>query len=481
MLTRIVPLTLSLLMLTGSAHGQSRPSDDDPVQNFEFAWQALDRTYVFFKDTQLDWDAIHNVYRPRVTSETTPQELFDLLLSMVGHLHDGHVAIDRNDGKGQVHAEEVDWTRQDRDFSSQLIKSEYLNGKYSEDLHGCLTSGWLTNDIAYLRIADFKQGQQPTCAALDAILEGFSGAKGVVVDMRMHPGGKSNTARLAAGRFADRKRHYMRTRMRYGPTHDGLAPITYRYVQPGGPMPFTRPVVVLVHRFTESAGEDFMMAASVLPHVTTVGERTAGALGSQYPVTMPNGWRLWMPYMANLDHNGVSWNGVGLTPDIYMVNAPADIESGRDRVLEFALDLLQLGQLKPQDESGSLRDMKTSIVETFDKILNEKGREAAIAEVARIRATDDGRYFFGVDEAFMQVQQYLARERFEEAAELSKICVNEFPEFAGGYGMLAYCLVKSGQGDAARAMVEKAEAMEATYAFERTHLEMARKELKTRP
>jgi hypothetical protein len=273
----------------------------------------------------------------------------------------------------------------------------------------------------------------------------------------------------------------MRSRTRYGKAHDDFAPVTYNYVTPGGPLQFTRPTIVLTHRLTESGGEIFAMAMSVLPHVTIVGERTAGALGSQYPAPMPNGWSLWLPFTANLDHRGTCWNGIGLEPDVYAVNSKEDIEAGNDRVLEFAIQLLEKGQLRLQDEASSLENMKMSIVETYDRILNEKGLEAAVSEVNRLRASDRTAYFLGGDEVMVQSQRYIASGRFAEAAALLKVCVDEFPQFAGGHSMLAYCLAKDGEIEEAKAILAKAESMEIMYSFESAQLRQARRALQGSP
>ena len=474
-------LTINIIilpLLTVPTYGHDGDKDNDPVANFEFVWRTLDRTYAFFHDRQLDWDAIYNVYRPQVTSATTPEELFDVLLRMISHLHDGHVAIDRNDGKGQIHADGVDLSRRGEDFSLNLITSKYLRAQHSSDLQRSLTSGWLTPEIAYLHIEDFKRGKEAMPKALDTIMNRFVEAKGFVVDMRLHLGGNGNTARFCANRFADRRRHYMRSRTRYGRAHDAFAPLTYRYVEPDGPIQFTRPTILLTHRFTESAGEVFTMAMGVLPQVTVIGEQTAGVLGSLYAAPMPNGWILWLPFVADLDHHGLCWNGVGLVPDIYIANSKADIESDNDRVLEFAVQLLQQGKLKPHDESSSVENLKTSIVEAFDRIATDKGLEAAVIETNRLRALQSDRYFISVDELAIQSQQYAKRGQFEQALALTRICMDEYPEFAGGYGMLAYFLAKTGDKDAARAMITKAESMEQLYPFEGIYLDMARRELR---
>jgi len=133
-----------------------------------------------------------------------------------------------------------------------------------------------------MHFSHFKAGAGPTTEALDAAIADLAGARGMIVDVRGNPGGTNKVDELVANRFADRKRHYMQTQTRYGRKHDDLWPAEYRNVEPGGPAQFTRPTILLAHRFSASGADGFALAMRVLPHVTVVGDLTEGAFSAQY-------------------------------------------------------------------------------------------------------------------------------------------------------------------------------------------------------
>jgi len=47
------------------------------------------------------------------------------------------------------------------------------------------------------------------------------------------------------------------------------------------------------------------------------------------------------------DVNGVSWEGVGITPDLWAKNERAEVASGTDRALQMALDFLHACAVRP--------------------------------------------------------------------------------------------------------------------------------------
>ena len=278
--------------------------------------------------------------------------------------------------------------------------------------------------------------------------------------MRANPGGSGRNPEIVSNRFADRRRNYGQSQVRYGPKHDDLLSPEYLTVEPDGPIQFTRPVVLLTHRSTASGPEGLTLAMRVLPHVTVVGDLTEGALSSQFPDRLPNGWTLWVAFKVTRDHEGIYWDGIGIPPDIRVVNTPAEIAAGRDRQLEFALRLLEGGVPEPQDESASLAHLKTSLVGEYDRTVRGQGVEAAVAALNRARAVGADTSFFGVDEAMQVAGQYLGRKQYLETIGLLQACREEFPRLAATYAMLAQAWL--GAGD-----VAKAEAVLAQVEFGR--------------
>lgn len=66
---------------------------DDPEYNFEYLWKTFDANYATFTVKHIDWKALYNVYRPRVTANTSEDEQVEIISNMPGHLNDNHVQL----------------------------------------------------------------------------------------------------------------------------------------------------------------------------------------------------------------------------------------------------------------------------------------------------------------------------------------------------------------------------------------------------
>src|SRR4030042_5925499 len=53
-----------------------------PEKNFEHLWKTLDRNYAIFGPRHVDWQALYKLYRPRVTAQTSDDELFAVMTAM---------------------------------------------------------------------------------------------------------------------------------------------------------------------------------------------------------------------------------------------------------------------------------------------------------------------------------------------------------------------------------------------------------------
>jgi len=487
--TMMILAASSLLLAAAPAWsaGQTQPAETaarpaaqtvdptDPVLTFEHAWKTLDRNYAQFGVKHVDWAALYRVYRPQVTPATTEKELWETLLAMLGHLNDEHVCL--ADSSRRVCAGQSEGRKAD-DFSLDLVKSTYLHGKFTEALGGSFVSGWLAEGIGYLYIGDFKDGLDPIVTTIDSVIAELAGARAVVVDVRNNPGGTGRAVEIVANRFADRRRHFMSAQIRYGPKHDNFLPVDYRNMEPGGPLRFTRPTVLLANRASASAADSFVLAMRVLPHVTVVGDVTEGAFSAQFPEKLPNGWTLWVAFKVVRDHNGVCWDGVGVPPDLRIVNTPADTAAGRDRVLEFAAEFLEKGAPAPQDEQAGLTNLKTSLVEAYTRDVTGKGLEAAIAGLEQGRKAQDATHFFSPDEAMQQAQQYLGRKQYSEAIGLLRACRESVPELAATYAMLAQAHLGRNEVEAAEAILKQGETVEPMFPWEQPQIARAKTALR---
>jgi len=65
----------------------------NPEKNFEELWKTFHNRYPFFELRNVNWKKQYDTYRPKVTRETSDDELFDIFCQMLAPLHDGHVEL----------------------------------------------------------------------------------------------------------------------------------------------------------------------------------------------------------------------------------------------------------------------------------------------------------------------------------------------------------------------------------------------------
>jgi len=342
----------------------SKRTLEDPVLNFEALWRMFDRNYGCFTPKKIDWHLLYRTYRPLVTEKTNDAELFSVMSNLLEHLNDNHVKLQAKDPPrffrsgilGNINRDEknrhIPVGYNIPDFSLDLIKKKYLCGKFEERLSGTklaayfggdfplYTFSWITPDIGYLHIRNFDE-EEKTAEIMDEIVAEFKDAKGMIVDVRGNGGGWDPVAKAIADRFADRKRLFMTTQTRNGPDPDDFSKPRYWYTEPKGPRQFRKPVVMTTHRWTISAGDVFVLAMRVFPHIINLGEFTSGAYSDEYWDKLPNGWNICICNMLYLDHEERCWEGIGTPPHMRMVNTHEDILRLHDRVLERALDILK--------------------------------------------------------------------------------------------------------------------------------------------
>ena len=427
--------------------GEDEPND--PEHSFEVLWRTFDHNYGLFGAKRIDWQALYRIYRPRVGPETTDDELFDLMSSLLGHLNDNHVTLtsaDRGFQSGILGAMTME------DFSLELVKEKYLKGtatQAGEIFH----YGWLGDSIGYLHFRAFE-GRR-SVEAIDRIVRQLKDARGVIIDVRGNDGGDDWVGQLIAGRFADRKRLYMTSRERNGPGHDDFTPPKYWYVEPAGPLRYTGPVILLTHRFSISAAEKFALALRQLPHVTVVGDTTSGVVADVYPDLLPNGWRFRVSYKHFLDADGFCWEGVGIPADIRQVNTPEDLAQGRDRVLELAITLLESGALESgalvrRRESSDPEPAREAVTGFLRASMESGGIEAGIAAYRQARDADPGRFYLDEDDFDRLGRELLREGKTDAAIPLYRLLAEERPDSHRAHARLGEAYSQRGDTEKSR-------------------------------
>src|SRR6266481_2548237 len=229
----------------------------DPEKNFEDLWKTFHNRYPFFELRNVDWNKQYDTYRPKVTSETSDDELFDVICQMLDPLDDGHVELKAkaSGGRKKRYFNPEPTPRFWREFTSRQIKQLFKTtektlvgngfGKPKE------TQAWMlrycrSRAFGYIRILELEGiKKRRLTAALDKIARDFEDLHGIVIDIRDNPGGDDSTAIAIINRFCGRRRVAFRRRTKIGPGEDDFTSLKTWYIEPQGDAQFTGPIALL--------------------------------------------------------------------------------------------------------------------------------------------------------------------------------------------------------------------------------------------
>jgi Periplasmic protease len=318
--------------------GPDKTSDRGRI--FDALWTDFDIHYPFFEMKGVNWDSLGNVYRPRATRARSNYELYEVLGELLGHLWDPHVSMSR-DGKTMNYPSPMYTTY----FSEQVVFGRYVPENRTTRTGG-MRYGRIGADIGYVWIPSFDNDGWG--GEIDRVLADIGGVRGLIVDVRDNGGGAPDNALSIVERFADRKRTWGYVRFRNGPEHSDFTSYIAQTVAPGGSMHYAGPVVVLTNRAVYSAAEEFVLAMSALPQVTTMGDVTGGASAAPAVRELPNGWTYQMSTWIEYTLDQRPFEGEGLAPDILVRPKSWDPRRGIDEMLDAAVRRLTEGESEGQ-------------------------------------------------------------------------------------------------------------------------------------
>lgn len=324
----------------------------DPEENFERLWRTFHRRYPFFALRRLHWSKQYEIFRPQVTSATTDDELWNIFCRMLGPLNDGHVELSAKIGGGKKRYFNPEKpSRFEREFNPREIKQlkRITNATLMDHGFGKpeKTEAWMLRysrsaDLGYLRIIELEGVKKKhLTAALDRIALDFKSLRGCILDIRNNPGGDDDVVLAILNRFSDRKRVAFHRKTKIGPRRNDFTPLKSWYLEPQGEVQFKGPIVLLTNDALFSGAEVFALAAKQLPYVTIVGERTNGIFSYQLEKKLPNGWEYRLSYQVYLSADRVSYEAVGVPPDIELLNTKADLQMEIDPLIVRAVEILR--------------------------------------------------------------------------------------------------------------------------------------------
>lgn len=307
-------------------------SDTTPTGCFEALWTLMDEHYCFFdykaQEYGLDWDEVHDRYRPMISDDMDDEALFEVLCNMLSELRDGHVNLSTSIDFGRY------WSwREDYPVNYyEHIRDGYLRTDYR--IGGGMRYQILDDNIGYVYYGDFSASASDTY--WNRILSYFKLCNGIIIDVRSNGGGVLTNVDAIMSHFTEEKVLCGYVCHKTGPGHDDFSGWKERWVEPASSeLRWQKPVAVLTNRGCFSATNTFVSSMKVLPQVVVFGDRTGGGGGIPFSTELPNGWsvRYSSAPMTDVDGRHIEF---GVDPDVKVDITEEDMIRGVDTIIESA-------------------------------------------------------------------------------------------------------------------------------------------------
>jgi hypothetical protein len=326
-----------ILILTGCEKIYIKPaSSNQNMADFEAAWNRINEVYPFLEFKNIDWNRIYTIYKDR-TENAKGDEFYQVLNDLLAELKDGHVYF-RTDGGGEIYPFYPQRYFNDRHGYNPFVVRSYFDRELIVTESKAAEYEILPENIGYIFLSDFHENY--LINEFPTIVQYLINTDGIIIDIRQRRGGTPQNVEAVVSHFTSDSLDWPRLFLL-----EEL--IDFPPIQPKNPV-YTKPVVVLINGSTFSAGEICTEVFKQLPNVIAVGDTTGGGgvVSSSYPpgakgeFYLPSGKMIYIGtgYFERYDGQLFEWNGT--PPDIRIVNTHAEIESGIDRQLEYAIELI---------------------------------------------------------------------------------------------------------------------------------------------
>ncbi|MFN4881702.1 MAG: S41 family peptidase [Bacteroidota bacterium] len=303
----------------------------DPLKNFDYLWEEVDKKYSYFELKNIDWNQVKETYRSQLNSNSSEEELFNVLASMLNELRDDHTNLISPFNISQYNI----MLTSPANYYQRTIDEYYLPQPW---ITGPFNNGFLDNkQIGYIRYGSFLSSF--TDEQLDLILNRFKDTKGLILDLRANGGGNIFNVPKLLGRFTDSTILAGYTITRNGPDHNSFSDREDFKITPYDGVRYSKKIIVLIDRGSYSATTFFSLLTKAFPNITLMGDTTGGGGGLPNGGQLPNGWTYRFSISQLLDLNGNNYAEDGVAPEIFESFNWSDLT--KDEILDRAILELQ--------------------------------------------------------------------------------------------------------------------------------------------
>lgn len=335
----LISVTLVFLVfLAGCSKILIQPEDSDHViEDFETAWKAIDNVYPLLEYKGIDWDSIYANYRSRAV-QSNGDENYQLIYDLLRELRDPHVYF-INPGGGLVFPYPGNRWLRDQDTYDPIVVRTYFNQPFMFACQDKVEYARYNETIGYVYISGFDD--KNSMKDFGTVIKSFESTSGLIIDVRRNTGGWTENVSDVMSKFITDSLSFPKGYIKGGIEYFEPA------VQPDSTIdPYLKPIVVLVHGASVSAGELFPEMMNQLPNVTLLGDTTAGAgcndvvddIEGDY--VLPSGIQIHIgtTYVMRYDGQPIELNGV--VPEVLLPQTKEDLNNGHDLQLEYAIQFL---------------------------------------------------------------------------------------------------------------------------------------------
>lgn len=309
--------------------------DNTPQGNFEALWKIIDEHYCFFDYKQqvygLDWNAVHEKYKVRISPDMTSDQLFEVLTAMLAELRDGHVNLSRSADYGRYWSWYEDYPS---NYSDTLIR-QYLGTDYK--IAAGLKYRILDTNIGYIRYESFTDAIGE--GNIDEVINRLQLCQGLIIDIRNNGGGNLTNAEKLAARFFDQDTTVGYMQHKTGTGHNDFSELKEQRIETSSNLRWHKPVCVLTNRRVYSAANEFVKYMKCSPWATVVGDHTGGGSGLPFNSMLPNGWSVRFSACPMYDAKKQNTE-FGISPDVSASLTLSDVNRGVDPIIEKAQEII---------------------------------------------------------------------------------------------------------------------------------------------
>lgn len=379
----LILMTCSLLIATSCKKNIPAPvfSKTTPTnfnQVFDEFWNGMSTNYLYWDMDTTNWDKMYRQYKP-LFAQLNLQDKTDLVksVSYFRHMTDGLIdshysinfkvpelvdsflfpALSRKEKNTNFHSPFLFIS-----VDSNYLDQGFLSGKYvaSDNTEISALCGTIKKKILYFYCNAFALSEayySSTDNGIKATLQYFfnqlhdlpSNIKGLIIDVRNNKGGNLTDLNFLVGRLIDKPILYGYTRYKSGNGRLAYTPWINAIINPqAGAKAITVTLIVLADNYTASVAEAITMAIRTLPKSIFIGEITWGAtepitkniVYNDRPFQIPNFLSVYTASAVFKYKDGISYEGQGFLPDIFVPFNLNELNKGKDPQLNKSISLI---------------------------------------------------------------------------------------------------------------------------------------------